>query len=394
MKLPKLRRNPDGRAFVEHRGRRTYLGRFGTPDAERKYRRIIASIVAERSGEPAPHEPGEPLSVAMLVDAYLHFAETYYRHQPGQTTEFVGVRAAMAPLLLFGDDDVLDFGPNRLRQIQQHLAATGYARQTVNAKVSRILRCFRWAESREMVPAGTAAHLRTVDGLRQGRSAAVELPPVVGVPWSIVAATLPWLTPVVAAMVTVQYWAGMRPGEVIQMRPGDVDRSGEPWWYCPATHKTAHTGRTLVKALPAPARAALEPYLSRDSATYCFSPRESWAWSATQSRRDSRPVRPRKAIGERYSTASYGGAVRRAILKQRAHTADPQAHLPHWHPHQLRHGITTEISQRFGQQAAQRWLGHARLDTTAIYDELTRTELATIAAKVDVIHREAARPTP
>ena len=43
--------------------------------------------------------------------------------------------------------------------------------------------------------------------------------------------------------------------------------------------------------------------------------------------------------------------------------------VPHWHPHQLRHNRGTEVRQRYGIEAAQVALGHARADVTQVYAE-------------------------
>lgn len=43
--------------------------------------------------------------------------------------------------------------------------------------------------------------------------------------------------------------------------------------------------------------------------------------------------------------------------------------VPHWHPHQLRHTRGTEVRRRYGIEAAQVALGHARADVTEVYAE-------------------------
>jgi site-specific recombinase XerC len=43
--------------------------------------------------------------------------------------------------------------------------------------------------------------------------------------------------------------------------------------------------------------------------------------------------------------------------------------LPYWHPNQLRHSVATAVRQRFGIEAAQVTLGHAKADVTQIYAE-------------------------
>lgn len=40
-----------------------------------------------------------------------------------------------------------------------------------------------------------------------------------------------------------------------------------------------------------------------------------------------------------------------------------------WRPHQLRHTAATEIRAKFGLEAAQTVLGHAKADITQVYAE-------------------------
>ena len=68
------------------------------------------------------------------------------------------------------------------------------------------------------------AALRTVKGLKKGRTTARETPPVLPVDDVVVDATLPALPKVIADMVRFQRLTGCRPGEVCLLRPIDLDR--------------------------------------------------------------------------------------------------------------------------------------------------------------------------
>ncbi|MEO0531929.1 MAG: hypothetical protein AAF266_15345 [Planctomycetota bacterium] len=92
-----------------------------------------------------------------------------------------------------------------------------------------------------------------------------------------VAATLPHLPVVVADMVRVQRLTGMRPGEVLELRPCDLDRTEKVWAYRPASHKTEHHGRDRVVFIGPRAQAVLEPYLQREPTQPCFRPCDSEA---------------------------------------------------------------------------------------------------------------------
>ena len=54
----------------------------------------------------------------------------------------------------------------------------GNCRSEINRRVGRIVRMFKWGVSEELVPPLVYEALRTVPGLRKGRSGAREKPPV------------------------------------------------------------------------------------------------------------------------------------------------------------------------------------------------------------------------
>src|SRR4051794_37474251 len=99
---------------------------------------------------------------------------------------------------------------------------------------------FRWAVGQQLVPADVLAELAAVKGLSYGRDGVRETEPVAPVPDDHVAAVLPHLPAPVRAMVQVQALTGMRPGEVVAMKAGEIDRSREVWLYRPRRHKTLH----------------------------------------------------------------------------------------------------------------------------------------------------------
>ena len=78
---------------------------------------------------------------------------------------------------------------------------------------------------------------------------------------NIVAATQKKLTGVLSDMVEVHRLIGARPSEVCNIRPCDIDRSGEVWEYTPASHKTEHHGHTRVISLGPKAQLVLSRYL-------------------------------------------------------------------------------------------------------------------------------------
>lgn len=63
-----------------------------------------------------------------------------------------------------------DFGPLGLRAVRDEMVRAGLARSSVNGRVNRIRRAFRWAASVEMIPVSVVQALGTVTGLQEGRT--------------------------------------------------------------------------------------------------------------------------------------------------------------------------------------------------------------------------------
>jgi integrase len=199
--------------------------------------------------------------------------------------------------------------------------------------------------------------------------------------------TLPYLSPQVAAMARLQLWTGARPGEVVAIRPCDVERpeGSEVWVYRPAEHKTEHHDRQRVIFLGPRAEEVLHPWLDRDPERHCFSPAEVVAARNARSRAGrkspmtpsqaarSRKTRPKRVPGASYTRNAYRVAVQRACRK---------AGVPTWSPGQIRHTAGTEIRAQFGLEAAQAVLGHAKADVTQVYAERDLARARAIMAEI------------
>lgn len=334
-------------------------------------------------------------TVAQVIAAHRDYARAYYRKHGEPTGEAENIDAGAALVeWLFGAEPAEDFGPLKLKAVQS-IMATGYEGRdgravkglclnVVNARVSRIRRVFRWAESEQLVPASLSHALATVPPLMSGRGAARETPEVEPVSDEIVAATLPWLPRVVADMVQLERRSGARPTEVCILRPCDVEQLGDVWVYHPDRFKTEHFGHRRKIYLGPICQAVLAPYLERPAEAYCFSPRESMQlrWQAQRAARKT-PVQPSQVSrakpaaarlpGECYTHTSYGRAIARACKRHG---------IPHWHPNQLRHAAATAVREAMGIEAARPVLGHSRLDTTQIYAREDEQVARTVALKM------------
>ncbi len=382
-----------GQAFIQLKGRRFYLGKHGTPASRERYQRFLAETWVRPL---PPSAPGDrkmaDLLVVELVAAYWRWAETYYL-KDGQPTRHLGIiRLALRPLReLYGQSEVVAFGPLAFRTIQGHLADRGCARKTVNDYCDVIKRAFKWGVSQEIIPPTVYQALATVPGLRKGRTQAREPEPIGPVADHVVEVTLPWLPEMLADMVRIQRLTGCRPGEVCSMRPCEIDRTTDPWVYRPASHKTQHLGRTRTIYIGPKAQDVLRPYLLRPAEAFCFSPAESESKRKTEMRsRRKSPVqpsqvdrakkRPKRTAGDHYDKDSYCRAVHRAV--DRANKDRIEDPLPHWHPNQLRHAAATEIRREYGLEATQVVLGHAKADATQLYAERDGRLAAEVARKI------------
>lgn len=255
-----------------------------------------------------------------------------------------------------------------------------------NKRIGRIKRMFRWGVENEMVQAGVTQALSAVAGLAAGRSDARESLPVKPVPEAFVDAIKSKVSPQVWAMIELQRYTGMRPGEVTTMRGCDIDTSGKVWVYTPPQHKTSWRGHERKIYLGPRAQAVLRLWLRTDTHTFLFQPREAVAARRDALRKTRKtPLscgnragtncksKPKKAPGLLYTPRSYYQAIRTACIN---------AQVPHWHPHQLRHNAATFLRREFGLDASRVVLGHRSPKITEQYAELDWTKAADVMAKV------------
>jgi hypothetical protein len=110
-------------------------------------------------------QPEAP-SVNNLILAYWRYAEQHYRTPDGAPTgELDNIRDALGPLRrLYGRSPARNFGPLALRAVREEMVRSDLARTTINARINRIRRLFRWATGVELVPVGVYEALRAVGG--------------------------------------------------------------------------------------------------------------------------------------------------------------------------------------------------------------------------------------
>jgi integrase len=152
-------------------------------------------------------------------------------------------------------------------------------------------------------------------------------------------------------MVRLQRWTGMRPGEVVRLKP-EMFAEPEPGLLVAdfgAAHKMAYRRRSRRVGFPPAAVEIVRPWLDTAAATG-----SGWVFRSTGRRNSRRGDRP-------FQVRSLGAAVRKAARA---------AGVPPWFPNQVRHRFATDVRERHGLDAAQLLLDHASVTTTQVYAEV------------------------
>lgn len=385
-----------GQAVVHLNGRDIYLGKYDTAASRHAYNRVIGEWVA--NGRQLPVRVAE-ITVLEIIDRFWEYARTYYGAESGELANY---RLALRQLKrVYGETPAVEFGPLSLKSVRaemlkpqkekdrkrgKEIERPAWCRTHVNRQIGRIRRVFKWAVSEELVPESVYSALCTVDGLRRGRSDAPETAPVRPVPEWRVLATLPFLSRQLQAVVKLQLLTGARGGELLAMRPCDIDTRSTVWVYLPESHKTAHHEIAREIRLGPKAQEIVKPFLTRPDAAYLFSPAEAKAeWLAARSAArktpkscgnapgSNRKVHPSRQPGDCYDSRAYAHAVKHGAKR---------AGVPHWHPHQLRHTAGTKMRREFGLDVARVILGHTTPDTTALYAEADMKMAEKVMAEV------------
>ena len=411
-----------GQAVVTLSGKDIYLGIHGTEASYAMYRRLIAEWLENQQQRPASSRSGAKpdditADVNGLFTAYWRFCQKYYVCDGKPSRELQNLSQAAKPLIaLFGTARIRDFRPTSLKVVRQQMIDDGLSRKTINNRVNRIRRIFKWGVENDLVEPAILQALKAIEPLRYGRCGVKEGPGVKPVPDELIEKTIPCMPPMLRAMIQVQRYTGMRPGELVIIRHRDIDTSGKVWLYKPESHKTRHHDHERTIFLGSKAQQYIKPYLGRHLDAYIFDPRgameERWAECKTHRHQPSKKAKTSRRITDRYTTASYLRAIyyacdkvfpppaplcrkvaadgKRETLKAWNERLTPKqreqlkawqkAHR--WHPHQLRHNAATYLRKEFGIEAARVVLGHKSAGVTEIYAELDRMKAAEIMGQV------------
>lgn len=378
-----------GQAFVRLAdGSNRYLGKWNSKQARTAYGRLVGELTATgaapaKATRQSSRQSDGP-TVAEVALAWVEHAQRHYVKNGKSTGTLYSFRVSLKALReLYGDTSAADFGPLKLETVRARLAEPYFdpnqkrerrrSRSIVNARTRGLVSVFKWAASRELVPASVPQSLAMLPPIRGGRTDLPETEAVGPVADATVEATLTRTSAVVASMVRLARVTGMRPGEVCLIRPGDVDRSGDIWTFQPMSHKLEHHDKERLILIGPKGQDILRPYLLRPADQFCFSPAESVRQHRERRRANRKTpegqgngpgtnVRRKPSIepGDCFTVASFRRAIQRAAK---------QAGVESWHPNQLRHAFATEARVAGGLEAVQGLLGHSNLQTSQVYAE-------------------------
>ena len=340
-----------GKARTTVNGKRVYLGEYDSPDSKAAFDRIMAEWQAAHT-ERTPTVNVE-LTVTRLAVLFLQHAEAEYRRDGKPTGETANFRHAMQSMNnLFHGVRVIDFGPKKLKQLQAQLVKDGLAQQTINGRIRRIKQVIEWGVSEELVSVSVSKSLKTVHGLRVGKTPARAPEPKGPVCEAHVNAIKPLVTRPMWGLIQFMLLTGCRPSEAVSLRWSEIDISKAVWTYCPKHHKTAHKGKKRVIVIGPQGQQVLNSVRELSRSDYVFDPQVGFDEFVRKAYGDKAKARQ---VGECYTKHGLNTSVRNACDK---------AKIPRWSPGQLRKTRATQARRDGDLETAQQILGHSSKQTT------------------------------
>ena len=329
-----------GQARATYQGRSVYFGRYGSPEAHRRYAEWILEITADPTAVPIATraKAGDGITVAELVNAFEEHHETTLE---GRTED--AIRTARSETRVAGDllvekhaaVMVTDFDAPMLVEIRDSILGRPIDRRwclrTVNNRISRVRSIFAWGVQRGIVDRGVIVGLQAVAPLRAGSAMARVHAPVREAPIEDVRLVLEHLdarggpSVQVACLLRFMLMTGCRCAEARKATIGDLDRDARTLTI--HEHKTARkTGAPLIFHLSDEVLAVIDRAILARGA-------------------GADPTAP--------IFAGTRGPFRRTAVTQAVARACERAGVPHWSPHRLRHTATNLVRRAAGDAVAK-----------------------------------------
>jgi integrase len=357
----------------------------------------------------------DDLTLSELADMYSEWARDY--HQDAAIPGYAQNWLTSLVIEIIGDVHWTEFTAELFKLIPTELIKRGKNRRVINQIMTDTCTWMQWCYDENKISRRVDLNLRAVRRLRKNKRGVLEKVPKVAVLWQEAEKLFPFLAPSLRTMVTAQFWAGMRPGEVCIMRPRDLllvpsdtakkNGADDLMYYFPCHHKNLHRddNAKLIKLLTWRVRESLQQFIDRSEHEdeYLFKPVDAHCWaidynvkekadrrnepayeppSATKRRERLAATRRQRLEAEqheRFDSQSY--ARRISLAFDRA--ARSGVELERWSPNQLRHGAMTMMGDFGYASAGSLLLGHKHLQTSLThYDHATLRRLARVADKL------------
>lgn len=341
-------------ARVRHKGRDYSLGPWGSTESHRRYAELLLRLAgAEPPAQSSQAGQPPPAKVWTIAEAVARWAaEESPRYDP-VGGEAANMQAALNHLLrVAATKPCADLDAELLETVRQEMRTRNLCAGTINARIGRIRRAWKWIERKKMAPRGSSAGLALLPAIAANDHRYRHQPKRRAATWEELEAVRARCGPVVSAMLLFQWWTGCRSGEVRRARVGEIGTSGEVWLYRPTKHKTSWKGLTRVVMVGPQARAVVEPWLAgKGPEDFVFPSIWGGGWNAGS------VLFPRTG-SKGYTIHAYARAVRRAANK---------AGLPGWSAYMCRHAVKQRVAREMGLDAARIYLGHSSISQTAEY---------------------------
>lgn len=335
MKIPQPRIK-NGYWYIRITGHDYYLGKDRW-----KADQLAGELIAEKM-------KGSPLLLSSAVQHWLDIAKSSVSPVTYESYRFL----AQSVLRHVKGLEVRQFTKLYYSDLLRRFAEAGKSRGTIKAYRHVILEALRYAEIRDLIPNGTYAAFQIIPLPRNAKQPK-RITPTCSEELDRVREAV---GQTVYDILRLEVLTGMRPGELLRLRPCDIEKmpSGV-WQYVIYRHKTSgRTAAPLVKYIGPQAQEIMERYIA-----------------------DAKPDEPlfKRRNGKPHTTHSV---QQRISYLKRTRRDFPQT----FHQYKCRHAAGTEARKHQGLEGAQAFLGHANRATSEIYAEVNQDLAIALALEI------------
>lgn len=330
---PRLKK---GYWYIRIGGRDHYLGKDRW-----KADQLAGELIAEKMKD-------SPLLLSAAIQYWLNIVKSSVSPVTYESYRFL----AKSVLRHVKGMEVRQFTKLYYSDLLRRFAEAGKSRGTIKAYRHVILEALRYAEIRDLIPNGTYAAFQIIPLPRNAKQPK-RITPTCAEELDQIRESV---GETVYDILRLEVLTGMRPGELLRLRPCDIVKmpSGV-WQYVIYRHKTSgRTAAPLVKYIGPKAQEIMERYIS-----------------------EAKPDEPlfKRRNGRPHTTHSV---QQRISYLKRTRPGFPQS----FHQYKCRHAAGTEARKLQGLEGAQAFLGHANRATSEIYAEVNQDLAIALALEI------------